>query len=252
MINKLINTILGHSNKKIGIFYICTGRYSIFWEKFYLSAEKHFCPGVPKQYFVFTDQEISPKDDNVKVIYQERLGWPFDTLKRFHLFKNIKDDAMKCDYLYFFNANMIFLRDVMPWQIFPSEEEQIVVTRHPFYYEGASGGPFETNKVSAAYIDSKDAKWYVAGGLSGGISKYYYELGDKIIETVDADLKIDHITPWWDESHLNFHIAHREHYKVLHPGFICPDDRIKNLPFKVFLTVLDKNNFGGHNFMRHQ
>lgn len=251
MFNKLKNKLQGYSDKTIGIFYICTGRYSIFWEKFFLSSEKHFCPGITKKYFVFTDQEIAPKNEHVEIIYQERLGWPFDTLKRFHLFKKIQDKAMKCNYLYFFNANMIFLRDVMPSDIFPTEQEQIVVTRHPFYYEGAKGGPFETNKISAAYIDDSEAKWYVAGGLQGGISKYYYELGDKIIETVDKDLAINHISPWWDESHLNYHIAHRKNYKVLHPGFICPDDRIKSLPFKVYLTVLDKKNFGGHEFMRH-
>lgn len=251
MLNKILYSLLGHSNKKIGIFYICTGKYSIFWERFYLSAEKHFCPGLEKQYFVFTDQEIAPKGDNVTVIPQAKLGWPYDTLMRFHLFKGIKDQAMKCDYLYFFNANMIFLKDVMPWHIFPTKEEQIVVTRHPFYYEGANGAPFETDKKSTVYIDSKDAKWYVAGGLSGGIAQHYYELGDKIIETVDADLKIDHITPWWDESHLNYHIAHRSNYKILHPGYIVPEDRIDNFPFKVYLTVLDKNKHGGHEFMRH-
>ena len=251
MFHKIINQLGPHSKKTIGIFYICTGKYAIFWEQFFISAEKHFCPGIKKQYFVFTDQEIKLKNEHVKIIHQPRLGWPFDTLKRFHLFNNIREEAMRCDYLYFFNANMVFLRDVMPSDIFPTEEEQIVVTRHPFYYESAIGGPFETDPKSAAYIKDTDATWYVAGGLSGGIAKHYYELGDQIIKTVDQDLAQDHISPWWDESHLNYHIAQHKNYRVLHPGFICPDQRKKGFPFKVYLVVLDKNNFGGHEFMRN-
>ncbi len=32
---------------RIGILYICTGRYSIFWKKFYQSTEKSFMQGLP-------------------------------------------------------------------------------------------------------------------------------------------------------------------------------------------------------------
>jgi hypothetical protein len=250
MFNKLIYSLLGHNNKKIGVFYICTGKYSIFWERFYISAEKHFCPGLEKEYFVFTDQEISPKGDNVTIINQARLGWPFDTLMRFHLFNSIKEQALKCDYLYFFNANMIFLKSVMPWQIFPNSEEKIVVTRHPYYYEGALGGPFETNKDSTAYIDPKEAKFYVAGGLSGGIAKYYMEMGEAISKRIDVDLAKDIISVWWDESHLNFHYANNQYFKVLDPGYIVPENRLSGFPFKPYLVVLDKENVGGHEMLR--
>lgn len=252
MLNQLLYALRGYSNKKIGIFYVCTGKYSIFWEKFYLSAEKYFCPGLEKQYFVFTDQDISPKGANVTVINQPKLGWPFDTLKRFHLFNGIRDMAIQCDYLFFFNANMIFLKKVMPWQILPSAEQKIVVTRHPFYYEGAEGGPFETNKDSEAFIESKDARYYVAGGLSGGIAKDYLAMGEEIIKMVDKDLEKDIIAVWWDESHLNKHFALKgHHFKVLDPGYIVPEQRLETFPFKAYLTVLDKTKHGGHEFLRH-
>lgn len=250
MLDNILYSLLGHKNKKIGIFYICTGKYSIFWEKFYLSAEKNFCPGLEKEYFVFTDQEISPKGKNVTVINQARLGWPFDTLMRFHLFNGIKDQALKCDYLFFFNANMIFLKKVMPWQIFPNEKEKIVVTRHPYYYESAIGGPFETNTESQAFIDPKEAKFYVAGGLSGGIAKYYMEMSEIISKRIDQDLAKDIISVWWDESHLNYHYAHNQHFKVIDPGYIVPENRLKGFPFKAHLVVLDKENVGGHELLR--
>lgn len=45
---------------RIGILYICTGRYSIFWKKFYQSTEKSFMQGLPciREYYVFTDSML--------------------------------------------------------------------------------------------------------------------------------------------------------------------------------------------------
>lgn len=42
---------------RIGILYICTGKYSIFWKKFYKSAERYLMQGYPciREYYVFTD-----------------------------------------------------------------------------------------------------------------------------------------------------------------------------------------------------
>lgn len=42
---------------RIGILYIATGRYYVFWEDFYKSAEKYFLPNLEKQYFIFSDYE---------------------------------------------------------------------------------------------------------------------------------------------------------------------------------------------------
>ena len=38
----------------VGILYICTGAYDVFWDDFYNTCEEHFV-GVEKKYFVFTD-----------------------------------------------------------------------------------------------------------------------------------------------------------------------------------------------------
>ena len=50
---------------RIGILYICTGKYDIFWKDFYLSAERYFMQDQSFiiEYYVFTD---SPK------LYDER------------------------------------------------------------------------------------------------------------------------------------------------------------------------------------
>lgn len=43
--------------KSIGILYICTGPYALFWKDFYESFENKFLPSYEKKYYVFTDVE---------------------------------------------------------------------------------------------------------------------------------------------------------------------------------------------------
>jgi hypothetical protein len=100
---------------KIGILYICTGKYSIFWKDFYLSVEKNFIEKEEKHYFVFTDSkeiDFEKKNSKIDKIYQENLGWPGNTLMRFHIFLNTKKELMNMDYLFFFNANLLILKNI--------------------------------------------------------------------------------------------------------------------------------------------
>ena len=90
---------------KIGIFYICTGKYSIFWNTFYDSCEKHFAREAEKTYFVFTDDSEIKPSENIKTYYEAPKGFPLDSLLRYKMFLNIKDDTKECDYLFYFNAN---------------------------------------------------------------------------------------------------------------------------------------------------
>ena len=70
---------------KIGMLYICTGKYTVFWPEFYRSFEEKFLPGCEKEYFVFTDAPAIEYEDAPRVhrIYQEAYPWPYSTLKRF-------------------------------------------------------------------------------------------------------------------------------------------------------------------------
>lgn len=40
---------------KVGMLYICTGKYTVFWPEFYRTFAEKFLPGCEKEYFVFTD-----------------------------------------------------------------------------------------------------------------------------------------------------------------------------------------------------
>ena len=82
---------------KIGMLYICTGKYTVFWPEFYRSFEEKFLPGCEKEYFVFTDAPAIEYEDAPRVhrIYQEAYPWPYSTLKRFSIFLTQEDCAVR-------------------------------------------------------------------------------------------------------------------------------------------------------------
>ena len=104
----------------ITIFTICTGKYSMFFENFYNSCEEFFLKDYNKKYYVFTDGDIIERDNIVK-IHQEKLGWPYDTMMRFQMFNRVKDDVMSSDYAFFFNVNILFLKEISQ-EVLPNQE----------------------------------------------------------------------------------------------------------------------------------
>ena len=107
--------------KKIAILYICTGKYRMFWEGFYKSAEKNLFPELEKQYFVFTDSYflMHKKIDNVHFVYQKHEPWPYPTLNRFKYFLRVEKALEKFDYIMFINANTLIMQTIHANGILP-------------------------------------------------------------------------------------------------------------------------------------
>lgn len=117
---------------RIGILYICTGKYDIFWKDFYLSAERYFMQDQSFiiEYYVFTDSPKLYDEENNKHIHrikQKNLGWPDNTLKRFHIFLRIKEQLEReTDYLFFFNANLLFTSPIGKEILPPSDSNGLL------------------------------------------------------------------------------------------------------------------------------
>jgi hypothetical protein len=235
--------------EKIGVLYICTGKYDIYWEQFLNSSETYFCPKIEKHYFIFTDSHNIQAADNITIIPQERLGWPDDTLMRFHMFNRIKDLLTDFDYLFFLNANMQFRKKITPKQILPTSAEGLVAVIHPYYYESPIGAPFEEDKNSLAYVNSSAARHYVQGCLNGGTSKEYLCMSAELAANIDQDKANGIIAVWHDESHLNAYLVKHPSYKALNAGYAKPEGR-EGFPFKEKVVILNKNNQGGLAFLR--
>lgn len=235
----------------IGILYVCTGKYHIFWKDFFVSAQKNFLPNQQKTYFVFTDaDEIYAEDNpNVKKIFQQNLGWPHNTLMRFHIFLQVEADLAKCDYLFFFNANTIVV-DPISEQVLPGDHNNgLVATIHPcFWNKPIDKSSYDRNPKSQAFIPYGAGIHYFMGAFNGGKSDAFLKLSHSLKKKTDIDFDNGIIALWHDESHLNHYLLDKNPL-ALHPGFCYPEDL--PVPFQQKILILDKNRYGGHHFMRN-
>lgn len=216
--------------KKVGILYICTGVYKMFWPEFYRSMGEHLLPTCEKHWFIFTDaapEEIEGygTDPNIHIKYQEKEPWPYPTLKRFHMFCSILPQLREMDYLYFFNSNMVCLKDITEEEFLPRNEDELVVVQHigyiglkPYKY------PYDRNPKCQAYIPYNQGKVYVFGGINGASSKTYLAMVQELKRRVDVDLEHGIIAQWHDESHFNRYLYEGHPYRMLTPSYCYPED----------------------------
>lgn len=237
---------------KIGILYVCTGKYSIFWKDFYLSMEKNFLINSEKHYFIFTDnQEINFKKNNKNIhkIYQEDLGWPDNTLMRYNIFLQKEKELVGMDYLFFFNANLLVQKNITENEFLPTGSNNLLATIHPgFYDKNRNKFTYEINKNSSAYIAKDQGEYYFAGGLNGGKANNFIEAMKQMNHNIATDKQKNIVAIWHDESHWNRYLVRRSDIKILEPSYLYPEGW--TLPFSSIILIRDKNKYGGHNKLR--
>lgn len=242
---------------RIGILYICTGKYDIFWKDFYLSSEQYFMKDVQctREYYVFTDSPKLYDEENNKRIHrieQKNLGWPDNTLKRFHIFLRIKEQLMQeTDYIFFFNANLLFTQSIGMEILPPLDSNGLVGAIHPGFFNAPNTKfTYERRTNSIAFIPEGSGLHYYAGGLSGGSTQAYLQLCETIRSWVDKDAS-SHIIPiWHDESLINKYFLDNPPALSLSPSYLYPEGW--SIPFKPLILIRDKNKpeYGGHNLLR--
>jgi len=240
---------------KIGILYICIGKYNIFWKDFYLTCEKYFIPESEKHYFVFTDApEIEFEKENPRIhrIFQKNLGWPNNTLLRYELFLNSKNKIEKMDYLFYLNANLLFLNKINSDEFLPHDKEKLVGCLHPGYYNKTTDEfTYENNPKSKASITKGGGLNYFAGGINGGLTKDFIKVIEILKNNIDIDLKNNITAVWHDESHWNWYLNnHMNIVKTLSPSYLYPEG--KDLPFVPKIIIRDKSLLGGHAKFRNR
>lgn len=236
---------------KIGVIYICTGKYRVFWKDFVASAEKYFLPLREKHYFIFTDAEsLTLPNSRCVVIPQPKLGWPHDTLKRYHVICANREILAVTDFLFFVNANLIFKRVVGDEVLPAAENHYLVGVQHPgFYDKRPDEFTYERDGKSTAYIPFGRGAVYYMGGLIGGRTPEFLSMSQVLRSDIQSDLDNNVIAVWHDESHLNKFLLDQTPLK-LSPAYGYPEHW--KLPFEEKITILDKSRLGGHAFLRGQ
>ena len=233
---------------KVGILYICTGRYTVFWPDFYRTFQEKFLPGSDKTFFVFTDAERLEYDDapDVRRIYQKALDWPYSSLLRFKMFVSQQAALEQMDFLFFANANLICSQTVTEAEFLPRPQrgEQLLVVQQPgFWDKKPLFCSYDRNPKCRAYIPYNCGRVYVSGGLNGGTAGAFLTMSRELDRRTDADLADGQMALWHDESHLNRYIAEQDpaSYRLLTPAYWYPEGW--DLPFEQKITVRDKSRW---------
>lgn len=232
---------------EINILTICTGKYISFFDGFYTSCEKYFLPNYKKNYFVFTDGDLVERE-NVNKIYQSKLGWPYDTMMRFKMFNQIKDQ-LKGQYTYFFNINMFFI-DFVNEEVIPGKDNDYLMgVDHPgFYDKSIIEFPYERNPYSNFGISFGQGMKYYQGCFNGGKTDVFMEMSAILENKIDDDLSKGIIPIWHDESALNWYYSSKSPL-IVSPSYAYPESWSIQIEKKI--VQLDKSKYGGHNYLRN-
>lgn len=174
------------------------------------SAKKFF---VPHDVILFTDDPQS--FDVPDVSHKPRLGYPNETLMRYHTMLTKRETLSKYDRIFYSDADNLFVAPVTGEDIF---SEGITATAHPGYV-GLHGTP-ETNPRSLAYQPA--IRTYFCGGFNGGTSSSFLRMADTISSAISRDLANNIVAVWHDESHMNKYLYDNPPAKVLTPSFCYP------------------------------
>lgn len=219
--------------EKIGLLIVATGRYDYFVAPLIASARQYFCPNHEVTYFVFADGNRIPEADGVVRIFQERLGWPYDTMMRNAIYYKNKDLLAEQDYLFAIDADMRFV-DTVGDEILGKR----VATIHAGYLH--SRGTYETNPSSLAYVPAHEGKYYFAGGFFGGSQEEFIKIIFETTRRIYDDLNRGIIAIWHDESHWNRYCIDFEPTVILTPSYCYPESLHLDFPKK--LLCLDKDH----------
>ena len=227
---------------KVAILNISIGNYFRFWEKFYETSKLNFLPEAEKKYFVFTDKDKSELGNNSDVVYifQENLGWPFNTMKRFAMFQRIKEQLQDFDYIFFINGNAQFNERLDSSFITP--EKNIITVQHPgFYRKSIFEFPYERRSESNACIPIGNGEFYVQGAFIGGKSEAFLKMVEELNKLTEEDIDKNIIAVWHDESFLNKYIIDRDDVQVLGAQYLGFEEFVHPYKAPIILRSKRKN-----------
>lgn len=239
--------------QKVGVFYVVTGNYKMFFEEFYNTARKYLFNKNKVTYYVYTDDldyfEKYNKNNDIKLTLIEHKPFPYPTLYRYHFFKRNISDWGEQDLLLFFNANTVFRKNISA-ELLPRVEQQVKLLTLPVY-NGKTyiELPFEKRKESVAYIpfDLSINYRYVQGGFIGAYTNLFKELVTFMIDLTEKDKTNNIIPTWHDESYLNkFAYTYPNNIDYLKQNIYLPEEY--GVDSKIVL--LDKKKLGGHDKLR--
>lgn len=169
------------------------------------------------------------------------------------MFSNASDVILEndVDVLYYLDVDMKIVGRVGE-EILPKLEKPLVSVLHPGYYNRHhSSFPYEKRPNCNAAINlagAKNCPGYMAGGVQGGLTKFYLKTAKILSKMIDEDGERGVVAVWHDESHWNkFVFTYKDLFVVMNPSYCYPETikgkhyaSIRGLPRKII--ALDKDH----------
>lgn len=214
---------------KIAVLAICLNeKYWPYIGPMIESARKHFLPGHEVDFLLWTD--MTETTYGATIFPTEPVEWPLPTLMRYHLFLQQEEKLREYDYLFYVDADMLFV-DTVGDEIFG---EGITGAIHPMHnrHPKFQYAPLEPNPHSAAYVNREEfwaadpSRFYYAGGFQGGRTEEFIVAMKSMKSSVDRDFIGNYVAIWNDESHWNRYLWDNPPVITLSPAYVYPDSLI--------------------------
>jgi hypothetical protein len=244
-------------NKKIAIIFIGTGKYINFFPRYYRTFMEYFVPECWKDFYVFTDGELSEFSySNVHLVSSKDTfdfpstgyspeNWDYlmhqsiGGLGRFNQIKRIKSQLSYYDWMVYLDADMYCCPKLISYQEFFDDSKSFFGIQHPTrspYFKKFDGDlPFERNLVSSACVSEEMQldEVYLQGCVWGGKIPNVFELVDELDTRIKSDLSNNIRAIAHDESHLNrYRMENIDKFRVLPSYFAKPG----NIPDDEFIS----------------
>jgi histo-blood group ABO system transferase len=231
-------------NMKTAFVIIATGTaYARYAQNLVASIREHlwFDP----QVFIFTDH-VQALQKVAKCFYTDPLGYPKQTLMRYHTILSKEHILEKYDQLFYLDADMLFVNQVNFDDI---ASDELTATLHPGFFVNNTQGTTEKRKESTAFCDYNVS--YYCGGFQGGNTKAYLAVAKTMAGRIDEDLENGIMAVWHDESHWNKYLADAPPAKTLSPSYCYPEDYDGGYGwdgtiYSPILVAMDKRKRGNH------
>jgi hypothetical protein len=243
MSNHRSTSDFSYENISIGILMVATNEYLDLWKLTALDLDRLALKrNTYKSIHLFTNRVKDAEKwaaDNLKnyelfCYYIKGWGWPEATLFRYKFFSAVSQNKFE-EVLIYLDSDMQIKADFGPDLLNKISKNLIFVVAHPGYTVGRKGifkltsfvkeprliknilnkimnksrgmGDWESNKISTAYVEPTKRLKYAHGAIWGGYREVFYKMCRELAFNVDADLKINYIAKWHDESHLNWFVS---------------------------------------------
>ena len=192
--------------KKVAIYSISTGNFSVFVKNFFVDIQSNFLIDCEKHFFICSDVEYKLPHcvkNRVSFFRVKDLPFPGITLNRFGFFnEHIANHVTEYDYIFFMNINTRCGAGITQYDINLNKDYTFVL--HDCHlFDDFKDKPFETNPNSTAYISNSKNADYIGGRFFGAKPINFVQMARKLAINIATDYIKNIVALWHDESHLN-------------------------------------------------